>query len=652
MQFLKKNHDYLALLPILAVAAFFRWKGFAEWSLTNDELSALYGLSLETLSLTINDYVYNDMHPAGVQLLMFAWCKIFGTSVFAVRLPFVVMGILSVALTFEVGKRFFSANVGLMAAAYFAIMQLPVLYTQLARPYSSGMLLVLWTTIAWHNLVSANSRASMVHYLHWSLTTALCLYNHYFSALVPIVLGFSGYFILDKSQFKAYSLSGMLSLLLFLPHLSLSIAQFSRGGVGTWLGPPDIRFFNDFFFALFNENYFTWFLFSMLAFFALVKSRANFVNKPNWIISLVLFLFPLLLGYFYSVYVNPVLQPSILLFFVPFLLMAAMAGFTAYSARVVVLLSFLVLGIGSFTIIKVNKFNQSEKFATFSEIARLVQHSVDSLGRDNIDFAMNVVHPFYLEYYFKRKNITIPFLTSSNKGGEELRKFRSLVNQSNKKYFLYTWTNSDNPLQIYSIIREKFPCLIERKFFFNSEFYLFAKQDACTDSIEKTRFVSVNTFKTNLAYWSYAGPYKDSLNNQWSGMGQLLTPKVLYSENFEAPLKDLILQTDDIILASVDFKSLSDNCKATLCISVSDSDKDIHWSATPLSVFIDSTKDFSRAYHAIRIPEIRTQSAKVKVYVANPDATGNLIVNNFVVKATDGNPLLYGKRIKFSSLPE
>jgi hypothetical protein len=89
-----------------------------------------------------------------------------------------------------------------------------------------------------------------------------------------------------------------------------------------------------------------------------------------------------------------------------------------------------------------------------------------------------------------------------------------------------------------------------------------------------------------------------------------------------------------------------------LCISVSDSDKDIHWSATPLSVFIDSTKDFSRAYHAIRIPEIRTQSAKVKVYVANPDATGNLIVNNFVVKATDGNPLLYGKRIKFSSLPE
>lgn len=652
MQLLKKNQDYWALLPILAVAAFFRWKGFADWSLTNDELSALYGLSLKTLSLTINDYVYNDMHPAGVQMFMYLWCKIFGTSVFAVRLPFVCMGIISVALTFEVGKRFFSANVGLIAAAFLAIMQLPILYTQLARPYSSGMLLVLWTSIAWHHLVSANKHASILQYLHWSLTTAFCLYNHYFSALVPIVLGFSGYFVLDKSQYKTYSLSGIFALLLFLPHLNLSIAQFSRGGVGTWLGPPDIRFFDDFFFALFNENYFILLLFSMLALLACIRSRANFVNQPKWIISLVLFLFPLLLGYFYSVYVNPVLQPSILLFFVPFLLMAALAGFSAFSARIVVLLSFLVLGIGSFTILKVNKFNQSEKFATFSEIAKLVQHKTDSLGRENIDFAMNVVHPFYLEYYFNQMNIAIPFLTSSNKGGEELKKFRTLVNQSDKKYFLYTWTNSDNPLQIYPIIREKFPYLIERKFFFNSEFYLFAKQSDFTDSIEKTRFVSVNTFNTNLAYWSSSHNNKDSLKSQWNGKGQLLTPDVLYSENFEAPLRDMIEQTDDIIQASVDFKSLSDNCGATLCISVSDNNKDIHWSATPLSVFIDSTKEFSTAYHAIRVPEIRTQSAKVKVYVANPDAKGNLIVNNFVVKATDGNPFLYGKRIKFSSLPE
>ena len=107
MQLVKKNLDYLSLLPILAVAAYFRWKGFANWSLTNDELSALYGLSLGKLSLTINDYVYNDMHPAGVQLFMYCWCKIFGISVFAVRLPFVLFGILSVALTFETGKRFF-----------------------------------------------------------------------------------------------------------------------------------------------------------------------------------------------------------------------------------------------------------------------------------------------------------------------------------------------------------------------------------------------------------------------------------------------------------------------------------------------------------------------------------------------------------------
>ena len=157
--------NHLPLLPVLAVAAILRWRGFAEWSLTNDELSALYGLSLETLSLTINDYVYNDMHPAGVQMFMFFWCKIFGTSVFFVRLPFVLIGIASVALTFLAGKRFFSFNVGLLAASFFAVMQLPILYSQLARPYSTGMFLVLWTAIAWHKVVNHKPEVSLKNYI-------------------------------------------------------------------------------------------------------------------------------------------------------------------------------------------------------------------------------------------------------------------------------------------------------------------------------------------------------------------------------------------------------------------------------------------------------------------------------------------------------
>ena len=652
MSFLKRNADYLAVLPVLAVAAYLRWRGFADWSLTNDELSALYGLSLETLSLTINDYVYNDMHPAGVQLFMVLWCKIFGTSVFSVRLPFVLAGIISVALTFETGKRFFSAGVGLLAASFFAIMQLPVLYTQLARPYSSGMLLVLWNAIAWHAVVNSSNPVSRLKYFHWVLTMALCLYNHYFSALVPVVLGFSGYFLIRKQEIKAYTLSGILSLVLFLPHLSLSIAQFSRGGIGTWLGPPDIRFFDSFFFSLFNENNITCVLVLVLMLWGLVKSRGVFLKSPLWVISLILFLFPLLLGYFYSIYVNPVLQPSILLFFVPFVLFALLAGFSYASRKTVFVISAIVLFWGSFTLIKINRFNPSERFATFSVVADWVIEKINAYGRDNIEFTMNIVNPYYLDYYFEQSNIKVPFVMNANKGGDELLQFRNLVNHSKKDYFLYTWTNSDNPLQLYPIIREKFPCLLERVFLFNTEMYLFSKATNCIDTIEKIRFVSAMNFQQPLAFWSFSSSGEIDRHPDYPQTGQLLKSTKEYSANFEAPLKDIIEETDDIIQASVQFKSYAKENNATLCISVSDGDELLHWSSVDLRVFYDSSKVFSTAYHAIRIPDIKNKRPKVKVYVANFKASGDLLLNNFVIKVLDGNPLLYGKRPKFSALPE
>lgn len=652
MNFIKRNADYVAVLPVIAIAAYLRWNGFAEWSLTNDELSALYGLSLKSLSLTINDYVYNDMHPAGVQLFMVLWCKVFGTSVFAVRLPFVLFGIFSVLLTYETGKRFFSAQVGLLAAAFFAVMQLPILYTQLARPYSTGMMLVMWNALAWHAVVVSGREISMWKYVHWVLTMALCLYNHYFSALVPVVLGFSGYFLISKQQVKNYSLAGIASLFLFIPHLSLSIAQFSRGGIGTWLGPPDVRFFDHFFFLLFNENKFTCVFFLLLVVFAWVQSRAAFAGNPFWKISLMLFLFPLFLGYFYSVWVNPVLQPSILLFFVPFFLFGCLAGFTWVSKKIVWLITAFILAWGLFTVVQINRFKPAEKFATFSVIAEWVKEKIDKHGRDNIEFTMNIVNPYYLDYYFNQMNIHVPFAMDVNKGGKELKKFRELVNNSNKDYFLYTWTNADNPLEIYPIIREKYPCLVERKFLFNSEMYFFSKESNCLDTIEQIRFLSVYNFKNQTVYWNASNSDEFIRHPDFPQRGQLLKPTQEYSVNFEAPIKNIVKEIDDIIQASVQFKSFSPVNNATLCISVTDGDEVLHWSSIDLSVFQDSSKTFSTAWHAIRIPEIKTTSAKVKIYVANMNPKGDLLIDNFIVKVTDGNPLLYGKRPGFSTLPE
>ena len=72
--------------------------------------------------------------------------------------------------------------------------------------------------------------------LAYALSTALCMYTHYFSFLFAAIVGITGLFCMKASNFKDYLLAGMLSILAFVPHLGISGEQLSRGGIGSWLG--------------------------------------------------------------------------------------------------------------------------------------------------------------------------------------------------------------------------------------------------------------------------------------------------------------------------------------------------------------------------------------------------------------------------------
>ena len=61
-------------------------------TLTHDELSAICRLNYDNFSDLITYGVLRDYHPAGVQVFMWFWSSVFGTSAVAIRLPFVLMG--------------------------------------------------------------------------------------------------------------------------------------------------------------------------------------------------------------------------------------------------------------------------------------------------------------------------------------------------------------------------------------------------------------------------------------------------------------------------------------------------------------------------------------------------------------------------------
>src|SRR6187455_1639790 len=90
------SKDRILLLVILAAAAFLRFFHLGGFSLSNDELSALVRTEFGSLRELIDQGIRVDAHPAGVQIFLYYWIKIWGISETALRFPFALAGTLSV----------------------------------------------------------------------------------------------------------------------------------------------------------------------------------------------------------------------------------------------------------------------------------------------------------------------------------------------------------------------------------------------------------------------------------------------------------------------------------------------------------------------------------------------------------------------------
>jgi len=131
--------DFALLAFIILVGSILRLVQFPDIPFMFDELSAVNRLSFDSLSELLEKGVKKDGHPAGVQVFLFYWSKLFGISEAAIKLPFIFCGIASIPLIYLLGKKWFSGTTGLLAAACLATLQFPVLYSDIARPYMSGM---------------------------------------------------------------------------------------------------------------------------------------------------------------------------------------------------------------------------------------------------------------------------------------------------------------------------------------------------------------------------------------------------------------------------------------------------------------------------------------------------------------------------------
>ena len=171
------------LLLILIISITLRFFNYFEIPFTYDEFSAFFRLNFDNFCELIDKGVKIDAHPAGIHVLMYYWSKIFGNSEWIIKLPFTIFGIVSIYLIYKIAKVWFNETVGLISASYLATIQFTVMYSQIARPYISGMFFSLLMIYYWSQLIKKPDKNLIKNTGLFILGASLCAYNHHFSLL-------------------------------------------------------------------------------------------------------------------------------------------------------------------------------------------------------------------------------------------------------------------------------------------------------------------------------------------------------------------------------------------------------------------------------------------------------------------------------------
>ncbi|MEZ4669014.1 MAG: glycosyltransferase family 39 protein [Anaerolineae bacterium] len=231
---------------ILLVAAELRFHQLWKQSLWNDEGSS-YVQATRTFA-EIAENAARDIHPPGYYWLLAVWRGVAGESEFALRSVSVFASLLSVALTFAIGRRLFGTAAGLVAALLVALNSFSIYYAQEARMYAllamwaaAGM----WLVVAASYQLSVTSKTSIRWIVALGLVNAAGLYTQYAYPFVMLAQGVvvvigMGRAYLDRTRHAStlpqaidvrlvmFVAANLLTIVLYSPWLPTALRQVTQ----------------------------------------------------------------------------------------------------------------------------------------------------------------------------------------------------------------------------------------------------------------------------------------------------------------------------------------------------------------------------------------------------------------------------------------
>lgn len=616
---MKSNRYWIIVILLLGTAL--RLACLESFSLTNDELSIITGVkNCGNLSEVLNKGVKTDGHTAFLAIFVFVIGKLFGWSAIALRLPMVIFGIASIWYSYLIGKKWFNPTIGLALAGMIACLEFSLINSQIVRPYSPGFFFYLsfiyyWSVFLFDRPINKSWIIILV-----SILAALAASTHYFCALSVGITGIIGLFYLAKENWKGYLVIGILSLILVSPNWFVLMNQLSGEKSVSWIGYSSPNFiFTHIKYVL--NNSFIVLIVCLLPFLVwLTKNKSNRISKFQFL-AFLFFILPYLGILIYETLVQPAMQSRYLYFSFPFLLLFFLSFLEDNRISKCLALTIVCITLGSSVFI--NKTYSTDHFGEFKKIAEDHFQWGQEYNAENTLSVSLINSEKYLKYYFDELDINPPTMVYLNKKLKH-QEITRLVDESNKDYFIFSWSSIQTPLELYEIIMQKYPHIEKQNIYYNSAITLFSKKE------NNTSILFNQSLDYNNETWKYWVVNRKNLDSKDSIALESLNNERRYSSKFEAPISQLTIDLEDnYIVASVNFESKTE-IDPLLVLSLTRGKEKILWRSSHFKDYL-STSESSKVFLCKKLPMHAKPSDVLKVFVWN-NTGDEFKITNLAVK--------------------
>ena len=634
--------DFFLLLLIILTGTVLRFIYFDRAPFTHDEIHTVTQTNYSSFNELIEKGVKPDVHPPLLLLFVNYYVKFFGTSEMAVKFPFVICGIAAILLAYLIASKWFGKTTGLLSAAVVSSVQYTIMYSTIARDYSLGLFLTLLLVYCQAKFFESESKKKLRWLAAFIITGVACSYLHYFSLLFTAIVALTGFLFVNRKNFWQYFIACLLIPLLFIPYLPIFFVQFGYKGVGGpegWLGAPDSDFFLTYIRYIFHysEIFFLLVVTAFLFGFARSMMQHEKIVTKLRLITLLWFLIPLLTAYFYSIKVNPILQYSILIFSLPYLLMFLFSFVGDMKPLLKTAMVILLLSISTTTLVYGRKHYELFYNQGIRKVISEINNAKQQFGNDSVS-AVIEVEDYFVDFYNKNfpldKNSRYMALSHAS----NMHSFVRTVKESKKNYFVFGTVRA-YPLECLEIVKEYFPNIVAEykghltEIIVCSKIFIPAKNEII--------FLSQTDFTANHPDWNF--------NEQKSIYDSLSGKKIFryrksdeFGVDLKIPLGEVIKSGNDLLHISAEVFMEDTSASPLLVMTMETFDQTVDWRAAKFSDYLTPGQHGS-VYLSLRFSDVRIdlRNTTLKVYVWNKDRS-TFSLSKMKVRSEKGNPYFYG----------